>query len=75
MTDPGDGVDNDCDGTVDEEVRDGKDNDNDGKIDEDLELVKIHYRRLLIRKCYVAFLAQSLFNRNYKTDFYKIWYI
>ena len=42
MTDqePGDGLDNDCDGNIDEEVRDGKDNDGDGVIDEDLELVR-----------------------------------
>merc|ERR1712168_318500 len=32
---PGDGLDNDCDGKIDEEVRDGKDNDGDGKIDEE----------------------------------------
>ena len=35
----GDGIDNDCDGDVDEEHLDGKDNDGDGKIDEDLKLV------------------------------------
>ena len=35
----GDGIDNDCDGKIDEEVKDGKDNDGDGKIDEDIELV------------------------------------
>ena len=37
---PGDELDNDCDGKIDEEVRDGKDNDGDGEIDEDLELVR-----------------------------------
>ena len=37
--DPGDGLDNDCDGIRDEEILDGKDNDGDGKIDEDLEMV------------------------------------
>ena len=36
---PGDGVDNDCDGNTDEEIKDGKDNDNDGLVDEDLDLV------------------------------------
>ena len=36
---PGDGIDNDCDGNVDEEVKDGKDNDGDKYVDEDLELV------------------------------------
>ena len=35
----GDGLDNDCDGRIDEEVFDRKDNDGDGEIDEDLELV------------------------------------
>ena len=34
---PGDGLDNDCDGQIDEEVFDKKDNDGDGKIDEDLQ--------------------------------------
>ena len=37
--DPGDGLDNDCDGRRDEEIFDGKDNDGDGTIDEDLEMV------------------------------------
>ena len=37
--DAGDGVDNDCDGKIDEEIKDGKDNDGDGEVDEDLELV------------------------------------
>ena len=37
---PGDGLDNDCDGQIDEEVFDAKDNDGDGKIDEDLQLVR-----------------------------------
>ena len=36
---PGDSLDNDCDGKIDEEVRDKKDNDGDGQVDEDLELV------------------------------------
>ena len=38
---PGDGIDNDCDGRIDEEVRDNEDNDGDGKVDEDLALVSI----------------------------------
>ena len=38
---PGDELDNDCDGSFDEELRDGKDNDGDGKVDEDLQLVII----------------------------------
>ena len=32
---PSDKIDNDCDGTTDEEMVDGKDNDGDGLIDED----------------------------------------
>ena len=36
---PGDGLDNDCDGVIDEEVFDLKDNDGDGRVDEDLEVV------------------------------------
>ena len=35
----GDGIDNDCDGYIDEERRDRKDNDGDGLIDEDIALV------------------------------------
>ena len=38
-TSAGDGIDNDCDGKIDEEKKDGKDDDNDGKIDEDLDVV------------------------------------
>lgn len=33
----GDEIDNDCDGSLDEEVCDGLDNDGDGKIDEDCQ--------------------------------------
>eukprot|EP00058_Branchiostoma_floridae_P004052 XP_002589540.1 hypothetical protein BRAFLDRAFT_97038 [Branchiostoma floridae] len=33
---PGDGLDNDCDGRIDEELLDGQDNDGDGDVDEDL---------------------------------------
>jgi hypothetical protein len=36
----GDGVDNDCDGLVDEEVDDDDDNDGDGRVDEDLQLTE-----------------------------------
>ena len=35
----GDGIDNDCDGKIDEEIKNGKDDDNDGLIDEDLQQV------------------------------------
>ena len=40
MTFAGDGIDNDCDGKVDEEINDGLDNDGDGNIDEDLDQVQ-----------------------------------
>ena len=43
-----DGIDNDCDGQIDEEVRDGKDNDGDGKVDEDLELVNEFYVKYIL---------------------------
>ena len=36
---PGDGIDNDCDGKIDEEIKDGNDDDNDKLIDEDLQKV------------------------------------
>ena len=39
QTEPADGIDNDCDGVIDEETKDGIDNDGDGRVDEDLELV------------------------------------
>ena len=42
-TKPGDAIDNDCDGNIDEEIRDGKDNDGDGEIDEDLALVTTNH--------------------------------
>ena len=35
----GDGLDNDCDGTIDEEILDGKDNDGDSYVDEDISFV------------------------------------
>ena len=31
--------DNDCDGAFDEETKDGLDNDGDGRVDEDIDLV------------------------------------
>ena len=45
-TTPGDSIDNDCDGKIDEEIKDGKDNDGDGKIDEDLDLVWVDIFKL-----------------------------
>ena len=36
---PGDRVDNDCDGVIDEEIKNNLDDDGDGLIDEDLTLV------------------------------------
>ncbi|CAC5424205.1 unnamed protein product [Mytilus coruscus] len=38
---PGEILDNDCDGLIDEELPDGKDNDGDGKLDEDLAMFHI----------------------------------
>ena len=37
---PSDGIDNDCDGQIDEEAIDGKDNDGDGFVDEDFVKVQ-----------------------------------
>ena len=42
ISEPGDGIDNDCDGKIDEERRDGRDNDKDGLVDEDLGKVWSH---------------------------------
>ena len=42
---PGDGLDNDCDGKIDEERRDGRDNDRDGRVDEDLRKVCFKHNR------------------------------
>ena len=39
VTVEGDGIDNDCDGSIDEEIKDQRDNDGDGYIDEDLSEV------------------------------------
>ena len=39
ITIEGDGIDNDCDGVIDEEIKDQRDNDGDGFIDEDLSEV------------------------------------
>ena len=47
---PGDGVDNDCDDRIDEEVRDNKDNDGDGKVDEDLALVSIRLDKGILQQ-------------------------
>ena len=37
---PGDGIDNDCDVAIDEEIIDGKDNDGDRYVDEDVKVVR-----------------------------------
>ena len=50
----GDGIDNDCDGIVDEEIRDRKDNDGDGFIDEDTGLVRAS--------------SSAIFNHYYETQ-------
>ena len=48
---PGDGIDNDCDGKIDEEIRDGEDNDGDGRVDEDLALVRVYIIRRVDSLC------------------------
>ena len=50
---PGDGLDNDCDGKIDEEVRDGKDNDGDGEVDEDVELVRARTTMLEVASLWI----------------------
>ncbi|XP_078677630.1 uncharacterized protein LOC144914054 isoform X1 [Branchiostoma floridae x Branchiostoma belcheri] len=39
---PGDGVDNDCDGRIDEDLLDGQDHDGDGDVDEDLAAADLY---------------------------------
>ena len=52
---PGDGIDNDCDGKIDEELLDGLDTDGDGLIGEDLAVViKFRWGEIL-RFCGHAF--------------------
>ena len=51
----GDGIDNDCDGRIDEEKLNGKDDDADGTIDEDLEMVKDILLKLQWLFTYTAF--------------------
>ena len=40
---PGDEIDNDCDGNIDEEIQDQRDNDGDGLIDEDFKEVGVFW--------------------------------
>ena len=42
----GDGIDNDCDGKIDEERINGKDDDDDGLVDEDF--IKVRWKSWLI---------------------------
>ena len=69
---PGDSLDNDCDGKIDEEVRDGKDNDGDGKIDEDLDLVReeIVYK-LLLHAGFIQEVFQSGSFRSYHSGVFE----
>ena len=54
-----DGIDNDCDGKIDEEQRDRKDNDRDGRIDEDLGRVMMSFIWFL-EVCHVLLYLQEL---------------
>lgn len=45
---PGDKIDNDCDGNVDEEMSNGVDDDGDGKVDEDLGLQPTGYKYIFV---------------------------
>lgn len=46
---PGDGIDNDCDGRIDEEMDNKIDDDGDGMIDEDLGLKPEGFRYVFVR--------------------------
>ena len=48
VTIAGDGIDNDCDGKIDEEIQDKRDNDGDGFIDEDLSEVRTFFHDFVL---------------------------
>jgi len=49
---PGDGVDNDCDGSTDEELDNGVDDDGDFLIDEDTAALPVGYRYVMV-SCFI----------------------
>ena len=55
-------MDNDCDGSIDEEVRDGKDNDGDGATDEDTELVRYQLKHHLIVLSWKSLKSSNVFS-------------
>ncbi|XP_067945012.1 uncharacterized protein [Watersipora subatra] len=61
----GDGIDNDCDGKIDEEMSNGVDDDGDGKVDEDLGLPPMGYT-------YIFTFEENLveYPRNYALEIY-----
>ena len=58
VAEPGDGIDNDCDGKVDEEIRDRLDNDGDGLIDEDTQLVTIYTINNCLKAKFLKWLSE-----------------
>ena len=48
---PDDGIDNDCDGAIDEEILDRRDNDEDRYIDEDIQKVVKYNKTVGISVC------------------------
>ena len=59
ITVEGDGIDNDCDGFIDEEIRDQRDNDGDGYVDEDLSEVIHDLGFEYISKAFFIFLLSN----------------
>ena len=58
---PADGVDNDCDGRVDEEKQNGRDDDGDGKVDEDVGQDEFTIGLLSFDLCLTVYLFYCLF--------------
>ena len=69
-TEPGDGLDNDCDGNIDEEILNEKDDDGDGKLDEDLQLVRrAKYSVLVVYDCRLAKGSNSAWSTLSRMDY------
>lgn len=59
---PGDKIDNDCDGRVDEEAANGVDDDMDMRVDEDLAIAPVGQKYILVRSPFTRTLLRILAN-------------